>query len=303
MKHESIMKRSFAVNFALVIVKIASGLIFSSVALIADGVHSISDLLSDIFVILGIRHSVKPADDDHPFGHGKFEYVLSLFLGISIITIAYELGRNVVLNWQDIVLIPKYFSLVIVVIVVMVKFILARYLIRKGTETNSEIISASGKESMTDVLSSGVVFIGISGVLIGHEWGINWLLRGDKIASILIALFIVRIGIEIILNSIKSIQGKSVQLKVSEEYIRLIGKIDGVLAVDHLDMIAYGPYYQAIVDIKVDGRKSVKEGHTIAHNVQGRLLENEKICHVSVHVNPGIEDEDKKVSSSKEDLT
>ena len=88
MKLQSIMKKSFIVNFFLIIVKILFGIIFGSIALIADGVHSVSDLLSDIFVILGINHSLKPADEDHPFGHGKFEYVLSFILGLSIILIA-----------------------------------------------------------------------------------------------------------------------------------------------------------------------------------------------------------------------
>ncbi|MCF7925452.1 MAG: cation transporter, partial [Candidatus Izimaplasma sp.] len=83
MKLKQIMYRSFVVNSLLIVIKIISGFIFNSVALVADGVHSISDLLSDVFVILGIGHSFKPADDDHPFGHGKFEYVLSLLLGLS----------------------------------------------------------------------------------------------------------------------------------------------------------------------------------------------------------------------------
>ena len=84
MKHEMIMRKSLFVNIGLVIIKIISGIFFNSIALIADGVHSLSDLLSDVFVILGIRHSVKPADEDHPFGHGKFEYVLSFILGLTI---------------------------------------------------------------------------------------------------------------------------------------------------------------------------------------------------------------------------
>lgn len=287
MKHEHVMRKSFFVNSFLVILKIISGIVFNSMALIADGIHSISDLLSDVFVILGIRHSIKPADDDHPFGHGKFEYVLSLLLGISVILIAYNLGKAVVVNWQDITLIPAWFSLVIVVIVVVMKFFLARYLIRTGKVMNSEIISASGKESFTDVISSGVVFIGVGSVLLGEQLNIDWLLRGDKIASIIIALFIIRIGITIIIDAVHSLQGKSVDEDICKSYRKLIEQVTGVIQVDKLDMIAYGPYYQAIVDVKVDGNISVKSGHDIAHHVEDELLKQEKICHVSVHVNPG----------------
>ncbi len=286
MKLEGIMKKSFFVNGFLVVLKISSGIIFNSYALVADGVHSISDLLSDIFVILGIRHSIKPADDEHPFGHGKFEYVLSFILGLSIVLIAYNLGKNVILNFNDIVKVPSFLGLIVVVVVVIIKLILATYLIRKGEEVDSQIISASGKESLTDVFSSIVVFFGILSVIIGELAGLNFLLKGDKVASIIIALFIVRIGFLIIYDAIKSMQGKSVSKEICESYQKQIKQITGVIGVDHIDMIAYGPYYQALVDIRVDGNKTVTEGHDIAERVTKELYSNEKICHVVVHVNP-----------------
>jgi cation diffusion facilitator family transporter len=286
MNQQNAMKKSFFVNIFLVIFKLISGFVFNSSALIADGVHSVSDLLSDIFVLLGIRHSVKPADEDHPFGHGKFEYVLSLFLGISIIVIAYNLGKNVILGFNEITVIPSYLSLVVILIVVVVKLYLARYLIKRGKELDSEIISASGQESFSDVISSGVVFIGVISVFAGEFFNIDFLTKGDKVSSIIIALFIVRIGIKIIWDAIQSLQGRTVKKEICEVYKEIIEVIDGVLSVDQLDMIAYGPYYQAIVEIQVNADISVKAGHDIAHTVYEKLLENEKICHVSVHVNP-----------------
>ena len=286
MQQQRAMLKSFGVNIFLVILKLISGFLFNSFALIADGIHSISDLLSDVFVLLGIRHSQKPADEDHPFGHGKFEYVLSLFLGLSIILIAYNLGMNVIENFDEVSSIPNYLSLIVILSVVVIKLYLARYLIKKGEEIDSEIISASGKESFSDVISSAVVFIGVISVFFGERMGIDILLKGDKIASIIIALFIVRIGILIIFSSIQSLQGRSVKKDICNEYKEIIQNVEGVYGVDQLDMISYGPYYQAIVEISVDAEITVKEGHDIAHNVHDKLLENEKICHVSIHVNP-----------------
>lgn len=283
---ESIMKKSFIVNIFLVVVKILTGLFFGSVALIADGIHSISDLLSDIFVILGIRHSLKPADDEHPFGHGKFEYVLSLMLGVFILIIAYGLGKEVITNYSDPVVIPGIVSLIVVIFVVVIKLFLARYLINKGELEDSQIVKASGKESLTDVYSSLVVFIGIIAVLIGEEFNIKFLLKGDKIASIIIALFIVNIGVRIIYEAITALQGKAVNPKICLEYKSMIKEVPGVIDVDNIDMITYGPYYQALVEIQVDGNISVKEGHDIAHRVSKVLNNDEKICHVVVHVNP-----------------
>ena len=286
MQQQNAMLKSFIVNVFLVILKLISGFVFNSIALIADGVHSVSDLLSDIFVLLGIKHSVKPADEDHPFGHGKFEYVLSLFLGLSIIVIAYNLGKNVILNFNDVSDIPSYLSLVVIAVVVVIKLILAKYLINKGDEIDSEIIKASGQESFSDVISSAVVFIGVICVLIGERFDITYLTKGDKVSSIIIALFIIRIGLIIIWNSIQSLQGKSVKKDICLGYKTTIKDVKGVIDVDKLDMISYGPYYQIIVEIRVDANISVKDGHEIAHNVHDRLLENEKICHVSIHVNP-----------------
>lgn len=286
MRQQRAMLKSFTVNIFLVVLKLISGFIFNSFALIADGVHSISDLLSDVFVLLGIKHSLKPADEDHPFGHGKFEYVLSLFLGLSIIVIAYNLGRNVIENFDEVSNVPSYLSLIVILVVVVVKLILARYLIRTGEEIDSEIIKASGQESFSDVISSAVVFVGVVSVLIGRSLDMDILLKGDKIASIIIALFIVRIGVMIIISSIQSLQGRSVKKDICLDYKNIIKSVEGVLDVDKLDMVSYGPYYQAIVEIQVNANISVKEGHDIAHEVHDRLLENEKICHVSIHVNP-----------------
>ena len=283
---KKIMQKSFIVNIVLVVLKLISGLIFNSIALIADGVHSISDLLSDIFVLLGIDHSIKPADEDHPFGHGKFEYILSLFLGLSICLIAYNLGKGVILNFNKATTVPSALSLVVIVIVVVAKYFLSNYLIRKGKEENSEIITASGKESFSDVISSAVVFFGVGAVLISDAVNVPWLAKGDKVASIVIALFIIRIGVIIVLDAIHSLQGKTVKEDICHEYKKIIDAVEGVINVDQLDMVSYGPYYQAIVEIQVDANITVKNGHDIAEEVHKRLIESEKICHVSVHVNP-----------------
>jgi cation diffusion facilitator family transporter len=282
------MRKSLFGNMFLVILKIIGGFILHSTALLADGIHSISDLISDVFVLLGIRHSHKPADDDHPFGHGKFEYVLSLFLGLSIMFVAVELAINVIRNWSSVGTVPGWSALVLVVFVIGFKFYLASYLIQAGKKMDSQVIQASGKESLSDVFSSAVVLLGIAFVIIGDRFQIAWMTRGDKVASILIALFIIRMGVKIIYDAIISIQGKSVKPEIVNKYRHCIEDVEGVIKVDHMDLIAYGPFYQAIVDIRVNGEITVKEGHDIAHKVETNLLENEKICHVSVHVNPEV---------------
>jgi cation diffusion facilitator family transporter len=293
MKAKAVMYRSFFVNLFLITVKLISGILFASVALIADAVHSTSDLLTDVFVIFGVQHSLKPADDDHPFGHGKFEYVLSFVMGLFIISIAYNLAKFVISSFGEVSEIPNALSLIVVVFVVVAKSFLARYMIKEGKKIQSDVVLASGKESMTDVLSSAVVFVGIVSVLAGEYFGLEFLKKGDKIASILIAVFIAKVGIEVIIDSIKSLQGKAVSKDVSNEYLIIAENISGVRKVDKLYMIHYGPYYQVAIDICVDGHISVKDGHEIATKVSERLYQDKKICHVTVHVNPEVEDHER----------
>ena len=200
----------------------------------------------------------------------------------------YILGKNIIDNYSKVADIPSTLSLVVVLMVVFIKLILARYLINKGEELDSEIISASGKESLTDVFSSAVVFFGILFVIIGNRFDLPFLLKGDKVASIIISLLIIKIAVEIIYQAIASLQGKAVKTEISSKYKKIIKKVDGVIEVDHLDMVTYGPFYQALVDIRVDGLKTVVEGHDIAKQVSDQLYADEKICHVVVHVNPEV---------------
>lgn len=289
MKAKAIMYRSFFVNLFLIAVKLISGLLFASVALVADAVHSVSDLLTDVFVIFGVQHSMKPADDDHPFGHGKFEYVASFVMGIIIISIAYNLIRYVIGSFNEATEIPSPLTLIVVLFVVVVKYLLSRYMIKEGNIIKSDIVLASGKESMTDVLSSAVVFVGIITVFLGDYLGLDFLKKGDKIASIFIAIFIVKVGIEVIIDSIKSIQGKAVSEDICDKYQAFVEQIEGVKNVDKLHMIHYGPQYQVAIDIRVDGQITVEAGHEIANEVTKKLYEDEKICHVIVHVNPEVD--------------
>ena len=282
----TVMLKSFFVNTVLIALKISAGFAFKSQALIADGIHSFSDFLSDIMVIIGIKQSAKPADKEHPFGHGKLEYVVSIFLGISILLVAYQMIRFFVLNINDTLEAPSLLGLFVALIVIVVKAVLSRYLLLSGKILESHMIIASGKESMTDVISSIAVLIGIGLTVIGHQFNITWLYLSDRIAALFIAFLIAKIAIEILIDSAKMILGKSAPQTVLDSTKKRIESVPGVLHVDRLDMIVYGHYYQVMVEILVDGNLSVESGHNIATVTQGVLQENEKIAHVLVHVNP-----------------
>ena len=283
---ETVMYRSFFVNAILIFGKIIGGVIFRSSGLIADGIHSLSDFLSDVLVIFGLKHSQKPPDKEHPFGHGKIEYVLSLFLGMMILVIAYQLTRHVVLSFFEDPILPSLFAAVVSLFVIVMKLSLARYIMRHATRLDSQVLKASAQESFTDVLGSVVVIFGILLSFLAEHYTLGFLVYADNFAAIIIIALILRVALVIIIDAIKSILGKSASKDIIKNTRTTIAHIDGVHEVDKLTMIVYGHYYQVMVDIRVDGTQTVKEGHDIASNVKAILMKNKKIGHVIVHVNP-----------------
>ncbi len=286
--HEKVMYKSFFSNLILVIVKVVGGFLFRSAALIADGVHSLSDLLTDTMVVFGIRHSAKPADREHPLGHGKFEYVISIFLGISILFMAYQIIQSAIVNFNNGVEVPSLLGIYVVAFAILTKLLLSRYVIAKGKALESQALLASGKESFGDVLSSVIVLVGILLTVVGSRFDVSWLLYGDRIASLVIGLFIVKLGLEIIVDAVRSILGKSAPEMVRTKTKREAENVEGVIGVDHLDMIVYGHYYHVMIDIRVAGDMTVSQGHDIASEVKEILMKNKKIAHVIVHVNPEV---------------
>jgi cation diffusion facilitator family transporter len=286
MKIKSVMQKSLGVNLSLVMLKLLTGFLFKSAALVADGIHSLSDLMSDVLVLLGLKQTTKPPDDDHPLGHGKFEYILSLLLGLGVLGVAYQLFRSVIEKFNDPISVPNPLTLIVVIITVMAKFVLARYLIQKGNSLNSQVIKASGKESLADVTSSLVVFLGIALALLSQITPLDWLIYGDLVAGLVIGLFIIKVALEIIYDAISSLLGKSADADMIQSLKKEILTIEGVKNVDKLQMIEYGYYYQVMIDIAVDASISVKKGHDIASLCKKTLLNHETITHVIVHVNP-----------------
>ncbi len=283
-----VMKRSLAVNVSLIAAKFIGGFLARSAAMVADGVHSLTDTLSDILVIVGLRQSHKPPDKEHPIGHGKVEYVLSLFLGMGVLFIAYELLVSVITTLGDTPQAPSFYGVFVIGAVIVSKFILARYILSRANILDSQVLHASGQESFTDMLGSCVVLVGIVLATIGDRYGIGFLLYADALAAIFIVIFIVKVAVSILSSSVRSILGKSASKEVLQSTKDIIEEVDGVRTVDRLTMIVYGHYYQLMVDIRVDGDLSVKEGHDIAHDVRNRLEKIDRIKHIIVHVNPEV---------------
>ncbi len=286
---EGVMIKSFVVNVFLIGLKLIGGLLFQSVALIADAFHSLSDFLSDIMVIFGLKQANKPPDQEHPIGHGKVEYVLSLFLGMMILFFVYQLVTHQINRIEEDLSIPSLYALVVIMIVIICKLVLSQYIANWGHTLDSQVLKASAQESFTDVLGSVVVLVGVLMSVLGEHFNIGVLLYADQIAAFVIVLFILRVSVMILIDAIRSLLGKSASKRTLKATKDIAEAIEGVIVVDKLTMIVYGHYYQVLVNIKVDGAISVKAGHDIAQQVKDRLLKEHNIGYVTVHVNPEVD--------------
>lgn len=281
-KVTTVLLKSFIVNTVLVFIKFVIGFIGKSNALLADGVHSLSDLATDVVAMVGSKLSDKPADKEHPYGHGRLEYVTSIIIGIVILILGLALIFNSGSNE-----IPSIIVVYASIVTIVVKFFIAKYLCVMGRKMNNQILISSGKESSMDVISSVVVLI--SSLLIQFSDKISIFKYADMISTILIGLFIIKTGISILRLNINLILG---EVEADENYLRdvknIINSVSGVKLIDNIDIIKFGSYNEAKIQISVNEDTSLIDAHSIAHQVEDKLKSKSelKIKYVIIHINP-----------------
>ena len=276
---------SFFVNASLVIMKLVTGIITNYKTLIADAIHSFSDLSTDIVAIIGQKIAYKKADKKHPYGHGKIEYITSIIIGIVIMFLGLKLIYTTMM--EEVSVTGNYvFALIIVLITIIFKYFLAKYVYKTGKEINNSILIASSKESYADVLSSIGVFITI--VLFQFKDSFGILKYADRFGGIIISILIIKTAFNILKDNLTAVIGECEHdEKITSNIEDIIMSITDVLAIDSLTIMKFGSYYQIVLDVGVDGECKLKEAHDIAHNIEKKLLDSEiNIKYVSVHVNP-----------------
>lgn len=278
-----VMLTSVITNIFLALMKVISGIIFKSGALISDGIHSFSDLITDIFAIIGGVIARKPADREHPYGHGKAEYLTSLVIGVVIIIVG---GEVIYTSINKDIIIPSIFVVVISLITIIAKLLLSSYIIHQGKKLNNSILIASGKESRTDVISSIVVLI--SAILM--QFGkVNKIFEySDLLASIIVGLFIINIGINIIKENASNILGEQ---ETDRKYIakikKSIKKIDGVLGIRDLVILKFGHKSSLNLTITMDGNITLNDAHNKADLIEQEIKDySSNIEYINIHIEP-----------------
>lgn len=283
MKANNVLKLSFFSNLGLSILKVLVGFFGKSSALISDGVHSFSDLITDVVALFGNGLSLKPADNKHPYGHGKSEYITSFVIGLVVLLIGLILISSISNNK---IMIPSIIVIFITIITIIVKYMVSSYLIKKGIEYQNVILISSGKESGADVVSS--IFVLISSILMQFSNKIDFLKYSDKVTSIIVGLFIVRTGFKILKDSISMILGEiETNEVIMDEFREAIYSYDKVKSIDSLVLLKYGPYYKVTTEISMDSNLNLLEAHAVAEEIEYTLkLINPKAEYITIHINP-----------------
>ena len=270
------------VNIFLTIIKIGVGVFGQSAALIADGIHSLSDLISDFFVIIAIKLGSREADHDHPYGHRRFETMATVLLGLGLVVVASGIAWDAVERLLDPtkLLSPTKETLSIAVVSILANEWLFHYTKRVGDATRSKLLLANAWHHRSDAFSSVIVVIGIAAVLTGYP-------MADAIAAVLVALMIAKMGVSLVLESINELVDSALPEQMVTDIRRVIKQTPGVQSIHLIRTRRMGEDAHVDTHIVVDARISVSEGHMIGDAVRDRLkAEFDDVVDVLVHIDP-----------------
>lgn len=285
-----------AINVLQTLIKIGFGILGQSAALIADGIHSLSDLLSDLLVIIAVRLGSREADHDHPYGHRRYETIATVILGLSLMGIGGAIVWSVMQRMAnpEQLPVPNQLSLVVASVSILINEWLYQYTKRIAKQTRSKLLLANAWHQRSDALSSLVVLIGIGAVMMGYP-------LADGIAAVVVALMVAKIGLNLVFESIKELVDTSLPPALVADIRAAIHAIDGVEGIHLLRTRQMGE--DALIDahIVVDPRITVSEGHMIGDIVRDDLIRRfDDVMDVLVHVDP---EDDQSLFDSPRPLT
>ncbi|MBK5270669.1 MAG: cation transporter [Bacteroidia bacterium] len=274
---------SIAGNTCLAIIKWLTGYFGNSYALIADAIESTTDISSSFLVLFGIKYSSKPADKNHPYGHGRAEALVTFLVVGFLITSATIIAYKSIINMQTPHESPKPYTLIILGTIIIWKEISYRLVIRKSKETNSTSLKADAWHHRSDAITSIAAFIGISIAIIlgkGYESADDW-------AALFASVFILYNSYRILRPALGEIMDEHLYEDLTNKIREISGKVDGVLYTEKCLIRKAGMKYLIDLHATVDANITVKQGHDIAHKLKDTLQkEIPELGHVLIHIEP-----------------
>lgn len=276
---------ALAVNTALAAIKIAAGILGHSYVLIADGIESTADIFSSLVVWSGLRVAALPADENHPYGHGKAESVASIVVSLLLLGAALLIAAQSVKEIMTPHVAPHWFTLPVLLAVIVVKETLFRFAFRTGDSLTSTALKSDAWHHRSDALTSAAAFLGIAIALIGgpgYESADDW-------AALLACGVIAWNGMRLLRAALDELMDATVAPEIVAAVRRLAADVPGVIAIEKCRVRKAGLHLALDIHVVVDGNLTVHKGHEIAHQVKDRLVESaHRINDVTVHIEPAV---------------
>lgn len=274
-------------NFILFAAKLTIGILIANISIIADGLNNLSDFGNCFITIFGFKMSSKPADKDHPFGHQRMEYIISLIVSVIIISLGFNIGKDAVNSiitpseQMEQILIPA----IILGLSIVIKVLQGVLYYSLGKRIDSIALKATGADSRNDVISTTGVLIGL---FISFYTGFT---RIDGIIALVVAIFVVVSGIKILIDTADILLGEKPSQEIIDEFVKTIKSHDCVLGIHDIEMHCYGPnQIYASCHVEVDASKDVIVTHDSIDNIEKECLQKLKIQTV-IHMDPVVIDD------------
>ncbi len=273
---------SIVLNLVLTLAQVSIGIIGHSQALVADGLHTLSDLLTDFMVLFALQHGHKDADAEHPYGHERIETAVSMILGIMLLAVGVGIAIRAVIKLYsgETFVVPSVLTLVTAILTIVVKEWLYRYTMSTADKYNSNMLRGNAWHHRSDALSSLVVAAGIGGTLLG-------VMYLDSVAAIIVGLMITKVGVELAWVSLRELVDTGLHTEQIGRIKKAITDVPDVKALHVLRTRCMGGKALVDVHIQVDSRISVSEGHHISETVRQHVIDEiDEVADVMVHIDP-----------------
>lgn len=276
------------VNFLLLVFKFFAGIMGHSAAMLADAVHSLSDFVTDLIVLVFVRISAKPKDEGHDYGHGKYETLATAIIGLFLLFVGFGIFWNgassIYLFLQGGALPePGMLALIAALVSILFKELIYQYTAFKGKKLNSQAVVANAWHHRSDALSSIGTAIGIGGaILLGERWRVL-----DPAAAVIVSFFIMKVAVQLLIPCVDELLEKSLPAEVENKILKTILTFPGVSSPHDLRTRRIGSYYAIEVHVRMDGKMPLEEAHHTATAIENKLKEQfGKSTHIGIHVEP-----------------
>ncbi|MEC0212812.1 cation diffusion facilitator family transporter [Paenibacillus ehimensis] len=277
-------------NIVLTLLKLTVGFLSGSQVLLADGVHNAGDVIATAAALSSMRISKRPADEDHPYGHGKAEVLGSAFVAVVLALAALFIGYHAAAALFEEPAEASVLALIAALVSLVWKQALYMYTIRIGRRTNSKGLIATAYDHLADVYASLAAVVGISLAMLGEAWSIPYLAYGDPLAGIIVSILVLKLAYSMGQEAFDVLMEKAVKPEKLGEYAALILTIPQVKRIDRLRAREHGHYILVDLRVSIPGELTVQEGHDISRQIKRAIMERHAdVDEVLIHLNPWYE--------------